>query len=115
MGPLGLPELIFILVLALLIFGPRRLPQVGRTLGKAMGEFRRATSELTRTLNAEVALEEERPRRPAPAPTPGGAATPSAAATPREESPPSPATPEAGDGEEGEPQPADRGDAEAGD
>ncbi|MDX1385093.1 MAG: twin-arginine translocase TatA/TatE family subunit, partial [Thermoanaerobaculia bacterium] len=45
MGPLGVPELIFILVLALLIFGPKRLPEIGRTIGKAMGEFRRATTD----------------------------------------------------------------------
>lgn len=82
MGPLGLPELLFILVLALLIFGPRRLPQIGRTLGKAIGEFRRATSDLTRTLNTEVALEEERSRRPpaAKVPPPETASLPEAGA-----------------------------------
>jgi TatA/E family protein of Tat protein translocase len=58
-GPLGVPEVIFILVLALLIFGPRRLPEIGRTLGKAMGEFRRATTELKRSINTEIALEDE--------------------------------------------------------
>jgi len=65
-GPLGVPELIFIFVLALLIFGPRRLPEIGRTMGKAMGEFRRATTELKRSINTEIALEEEdeRPKRP---------------------------------------------------
>ena len=63
-GPLGVPEILFILVLALLIFGPRKLPEVGRTLGKAMGEFRRATTELKRSVNTEIALEDddERPR-----------------------------------------------------
>ena len=69
-GPLGAMEILFILVLALLIFGPRRLPEVGRTIGKALGEFRRATTDLKRTVNTELALEEdeERPtsrRRPA--------------------------------------------------
>jgi len=58
-GPLGVPEVIFILILALLIFGPRRLPEIGRTLGKAMGEFRRATTELKRSINTEIALEDE--------------------------------------------------------
>ncbi|HVR98874.1 MAG TPA: twin-arginine translocase TatA/TatE family subunit [Thermoanaerobaculia bacterium] len=76
-GPLGVPELLFILVLALLIFGPKRLPEVGRTLGRGMSEFRKASNELKRTVNAELALEEEptppalRPYRvepPAPAP-----------------------------------------------
>jgi len=64
LGPIGLPETLFILVLALLIFGPRRLPELGRTVGKALGEFRRATTELKRSINTEIALEDEdeRPR-----------------------------------------------------
>ncbi len=53
MGNIGIPELIFIFVLALLIFGPRKLPELGRTLGKALAEFRRASTEL------RVAMEEE--------------------------------------------------------
>jgi TatA/E family protein of Tat protein translocase len=61
---LGVPELIFILLLALLIFGPKRLPEIGRTLGRGMSEFRKASNELTRTLNAELALDEN----PAPPP-----------------------------------------------
>lgn len=68
-GPLGVPELLFILVLALLIFGPKRLPEIGRTVGKAMGEFRRASNELRRTLNTEIALEEEE-SKPAISPMP---------------------------------------------
>ncbi len=65
-GSLGGPELIFILIVALLIFGPRKLPEIGRTLGKGLGEFRRATNELKRTLNAEMIEDELRqsdPRR----------------------------------------------------
>jgi len=79
-GPLGAMEILFILVLALLVFGPRRLPEVGRTVGKALGEFRRATNDLKRSVNAELALEEERPlaRRPS-APRVAGAAGSSAA------------------------------------
>jgi TatA/E family protein of Tat protein translocase len=75
-------EIVFIMVLALLIFGPRRLPEVGRTVGKALGEFRRATNDLKRSVNAELALEEERPlpRRPGPPPTSAGAAAAGAAA-----------------------------------
>jgi sec-independent protein translocase protein TatA len=64
MGPLGVPELIFILILALLVFGPKRLPEIGRTLGKGMAEFRKASTELKRTINTELALDE------APAPPP---------------------------------------------
>ena len=57
-GPLGFPELIFILVLALLIFGPKRLPEIGRTIGRGMAEFRKASTDLTRTINTELALDE---------------------------------------------------------
>lgn len=56
-GSLGLPEMLFILVIALLIFGPRKLPEIGRTMGKALGEFRRATSDLKRTLDVEMSEE----------------------------------------------------------
>src|SRR6185295_1093974 len=59
LGSLGVPEIIFILVLALLIFGPKRLPEIGRTVGKGLAEFRRASSEIQRTINAELALEED--------------------------------------------------------
>jgi sec-independent protein translocase protein TatA len=77
MGSLGLPEIAFIVILALLIFGPKKLPEIGRTVGKGMAEFRRATDELKRSINTELALEETptppvlRPRRledPADAP-----------------------------------------------
>lgn len=54
MGPIGIPEMIFIFVLALLIFGPRKLPELGRSLGKAMTEFRRASNDLRRTMEDEM-------------------------------------------------------------
>ena len=54
MGPLGIPETIFIFVFALLIFGPKKLPELGRTIGKAMTEFRRASSELKATFDREM-------------------------------------------------------------
>ena len=69
MGSLGFSELAFIFVLALLIFGPKKLPEIGRTLGKGMAEFRKATNDLKRSINTELALEENpvpptlRPRR----------------------------------------------------
>jgi len=63
MGSLGLPEIIFILLLALLIFGPKRLPEIGRTLGKGMSEFRKASNDLKRTINAELALDEDEQTR----------------------------------------------------
>ena len=71
-GSLGLPEILFVLVLALLIFGPKRLPQMGRTLGKALGEFRRATNDLKRTVDNElradlISGEDSKPATPSPA------------------------------------------------
>jgi len=54
-GSLGAPEVIAILVLALLLFGPKKLPELGRTLGKSIAEFRRATHELKVTLEREMA------------------------------------------------------------
>jgi len=55
MGPLGWQETAFIFVLALLIFGPKKLPELGKTIGKAMTEFRRASSELKGTWDREMA------------------------------------------------------------
>jgi TatA/E family protein of Tat protein translocase len=54
MGPLGWQETVFIFVLALLIFGPKKLPELGKTIGKAMTEFRRASSELKSTFDREM-------------------------------------------------------------
>jgi len=54
MGPLGPEELVAIFILALLLFGPKELPKLGRTVGKAMTEFRRAQSELKTTFNREM-------------------------------------------------------------
>lgn len=59
-GPLGVPEMILIFVVALLLFGPRKMPQIGKSLGRALGEFRRASNEFKRTIEDEVAAEEIR-------------------------------------------------------
>ena len=53
-GSIGGAEILMILVLALLLFGPRRLPQIGKTVGRAMSEFRRATQEFRSSLEQEV-------------------------------------------------------------
>lgn len=55
---IGGTELLVILVVALLVLGPKSVPQIARTLGKAMGEFRRVSTEFQRTLNTEIAMEE---------------------------------------------------------
>ena len=54
MGPLGVPEMVFIFVLALLMFGPKKLPELGKTLGKAMAEFQRAKNDLKSTFDREM-------------------------------------------------------------
>ncbi len=54
MGNIGMPELIFILVLALLIFGPKKLPEIGKQLGKGLGEFKRASNDLKRSIEEEI-------------------------------------------------------------
>jgi TatA/E family protein of Tat protein translocase len=57
-----MPELIIIMVIALVIFGPRKLPELGRSLGKSLGEFKRASNELRNTLEEEIRVEEQRER-----------------------------------------------------
>jgi sec-independent protein translocase protein TatB len=57
-GSLGVPELLLIFFVILIVFGPRRIPEIGRTLGKALGEFRKATDDLKNTIDREVRLEE---------------------------------------------------------
>ncbi len=53
-GTLGTPEMIFIFILALVLFGPKKLPELGRTIGKALTEFRRASAELKTTFDREL-------------------------------------------------------------
>ena len=55
---LGSTELLFILIMALVFFGPRKLPQISRTLGKNIADFRRASEDFKRTWEKEVSIEE---------------------------------------------------------
>ncbi len=59
-GSLGMPELIVIFVIALVVFGPRKLPELGRSLGRGIAEFKKATNELQNTLEQEISADEER-------------------------------------------------------
>ena len=64
---LGMPEMIFIFLLALVIFGPKKLPELGRQLGKALGEFKKASNEFKSQLEAEmmnIELEERARKQP---------------------------------------------------
>lgn len=54
MGPVGWQEMVIIFIVALVLFGPRKLPELGRTLGKAITEFRRASNELKSTFEREM-------------------------------------------------------------
>ena len=64
-GSIGMPELIIILVIALIIFGPRKLPEIGRSLGKSIREFKNTSNELRSTLEEEIRIEEQTDQRTA--------------------------------------------------
>jgi sec-independent protein translocase protein TatA len=66
-GSLGMPELIVIFVIALVVFGPRKLPELGRSLGRGIAEFKKATNELQQTFEHEVLADEERTKAAAAA------------------------------------------------
>ena len=83
---IGMPELLIIFVIALLVFGPKELPKIGRTIGKAMAEFRRASDDLREGIQREIELA-EREDQPEAAPTPAEPTPPVASA---EVTPPTP-------------------------
>ena len=59
-GPIGMQELVIIFVIALIVFGPRKLPELGKSLGRSLAEFKRASNDLRNTLEQEVRIEETR-------------------------------------------------------
>ena len=60
MGSLGMQEIIVIFILALIVFGPRKLPELGKSLGRGLSEFKRASNELKQTWEEEVRLDKEK-------------------------------------------------------
>jgi sec-independent protein translocase protein TatA len=90
-GSIGMPELIIIFVIALIIFGPRKLPELGRSLGKSLAEFKRASNELKSTLEEEIRLDEQKSAleasKAAAAAQAAAAPPPAAAAAPHAEEP----------------------------
>ena len=81
LGSIGMPELIIIFVIALIIFGPRKLPELGRSLGKTMVEFKRATSDIQSTIEQEIHREAEaKPTAPSTLPAPPASEVPPAPA-----------------------------------
>ena len=94
MGSIGMPEMMIIAVIALIIFGPRKLPELGKSLGKSIAEFKRASNELKNTLEEEIRTEELQDARksaqvppsasvPAPTPAPAAPDAPEGETTPR--------------------------------
>ena len=83
MGSIGMPEMIVIGIIALLIFGPRKLPELGKSLGKSIAEFKRASNELKNTLEDEIRTEEiQAARKSAEVPPSASIAAPAAPAAP---------------------------------
>ena len=62
-GSIGMSELLIIFVIALVVFGPRKLPELGRSLGKSLGEFKRASNDLRNTLEEEIHVEDQATKR----------------------------------------------------
>ena len=60
MGSIGTQEIIIIFILALIVFGPRKLPELGKTIGKGLAEFKKASNELRNTWEEEVKLDKEK-------------------------------------------------------
>jgi|SRR2546425_13359393 Tat protein translocase TatB subunit len=92
-GTLGGPEIFLILVVALIVFGPRRLPEIGKSVGKMLAEFRKASNDFKRTIEDEVEAERLRELDTArtATPPPTTAAPPATTEAPHVEQPTPPA------------------------
>ena len=60
MGSLGMQEIVIIFIIALIVFGPRKLPELGKTIGKGLAEFKKASNDLKQTWEDEVRLDKEK-------------------------------------------------------
>ena len=108
MFDIGLQEMVLIGVLALLVFGPSKLPELGRMVGRAMREFRRASEEFRTTVETNLHINDPDP--PPPEPVPVAAAESAPAALPSETEPVSAESVErVAEPEHGEPFVAQRG------
>lgn len=85
-GTLGGPEILLILVVALIVFGPRKLPEIGKTMGKMLAEFRKASTDFKRTIEDEVEAEKTSlpPAAPPPVVAVDGTVVPEAPTAPEE-------------------------------
>lgn len=99
-GSIGMPELILIFIVALLVFGPKKLPELGKSLGKGLAEFKKASEDLKRTIEDEIeqgkheaeAVRKEVVGLPSsPAPPVAPEARPAEGAVPRSDTPIRPA------------------------
>jgi Tat protein translocase TatB subunit len=104
-GTLGGPELFLVFVIALIVFGPRKLPEIGKSLGKMIAEFRRASNDLKRTIEDEVEADKLREMTQVAygGPPPSTPATAAADSPPSEPAAPSPVPTTMGDGATPEP------------
>lgn len=84
---IGMPELIVIFIVALLVFGPKKLPDLGKALGRGLAEFKRASDDLKEGLTANFSLDDEEKPPAESTPTEDKAATPSESAPAKDDQP----------------------------
>jgi len=82
MGSLGMQEIIVIFLIALIVFGPRKLPELGKTIGKGLAEFKKASNELKQTWEDEVRIDKEKELMPESVAVPEPVAVPESVAVP---------------------------------